>query len=84
MNRKLTLSMNGDVIDAAKEKAAEAGVSLSSFISRLLLEQINLKSDKKKRKKYPGIVGELAGIIDMNNPKIKNDDYAQYLLNKHS
>ena len=76
--------MNGEIIDAAKEKAAETGLSLSSFISRLLLEQINLKSNKKTRKKYPGIVGELAGILDINHPRIKNDDYAQYLLNKHS
>lgn len=76
--------MNGDIIDAAKEKAAETGVSLSSFISRLLLEQIQLKPRNKKRKQFSPIVEKLAGCLDLNHPNIKNDEYAQYLLRKHS
>ena len=84
MNKKLTLSINEDLIDAAKDSAAEMGLSLSSLISKLLIETINKNKTNKAKKKYPGLVGELAGIVDMNNPKIKNDDYAQYLLKKHS
>lgn len=85
MNRKLTLSMNGDVIDAAKERASELELSLSSWITELLLQAINQdgEQNKKKRKKFSPIVERLAGCLDLNHPNIKNDEYAQYLLRKH-
>ncbi len=84
MNRKLTLSINGDVIDAAKEKATEMELSLSSWITELLLQAINKDTPKnKKRKKHSKIIEELAGCLDLNHPNIKNDEYAQYLLRKH-
>lgn len=84
MNKKLTLSIQNDIINAAKEYAESNDTSLSSLVENFFLELVNKKSNKKTKKKYPGIVGELSGIVDLNNPKIKNDDFAQYLLKKYS
>ncbi len=86
MNKKLTLSMQNDVIEAAKDYAESNQTSLSSLVEGFFVELINKnsKNNKKKPKKYPGIVGELSGIVNLNDPRIKNDEYAQHLLKKYS
>lgn len=82
MNKKLTLSVNEELIDAVKEQARSMNLSLSSLVTDCFQEFINKNSKKKKRKRFSPLIEKLSGILDLDHPNIKNDDYAQYLLNK--
>ena len=61
---KLTLSINQDIIDRAKEYAKSSGKSLSKIVEEYLKSLSNNK--KRERSKSPhGIVMELKGSVRM-------------------
>jgi len=83
MNRKLTLSIDGELIDAAKDYASTMDLSLSGLVAELLSRKISTNTSKNRKKKRNPIVERLSGIVDLDDPAIKNDDRAQYLLRKY-
>ncbi|MGM0946480.1 MAG: DUF6364 family protein [Bacteroidota bacterium] len=66
MNTKLTLTLEKDVIEKAKEYAAQQGQSLSSLVEnyfRLLLLEKKEDSEKKERKPLPESFLKLKGCL---------------------
>jgi hypothetical protein len=80
MDTKLTLKLNEDVIEKAKEYAKAKKISLSDLIENYLHK---LTEDKKSNKSITPLVKSLSGVISL--PKEYNDkeDYTDYLTNKY-
>ncbi len=81
MNTKLTLNLNKNIIDSAKDYAKENSVSLSKLIENYL-NSLTKKQDKEV--KVSPLVESLTGIIPSETNKQKNDDYYDYLSEKYS
>ena len=80
MNTKLTLSLNKEIIEKAKDYAKKHNVSLSFIIENYLLKII---SDFKEKSDVRGsIVNELSGIIKLEGDDYK-DEYTNYLEEKY-
>lgn len=80
MDTKLTLSLNKEIIEQAKDYAKEHNVSLSFLVENYFLKII---SDFKERKEVKGrIVNELSGIIDLESVDYRMD-HATYLEEKY-
>ncbi len=81
MNTKLTLSLNKEIIERAKEYAKEHNISLSFLIENYLQKII---SDYHSEMASKGsIVNELSGIIKLNSDFNFKDDYTDYLIEKY-
>ncbi len=81
MNTKLTLSLNKEVIDLAKNYAREKNVSLSFLIENYLLKIV---SDFQSTTDSKGsIVDELSGIIHLDDEMDYREVHAAYLSKKH-
>ena len=80
MDTKLTLKLNEDIIEKAKEYAKAKKTSLSDLIENYLQK---LTADKKDNKAITPLVKSLSGVISL--PKDYNDkkDYTDYLTNKY-
>ncbi|WP_335967376.1 DUF6364 family protein [Galbibacter sp. PAP.153] len=79
MNTKLTLAIEKEVIEIAKEHAKEKGQSLSEMIANYF-RFVTVKRIKFKEKQLSQKVRKLRGII-----KIENDlDYKQILTEELS
>ncbi|MDO9000346.1 MAG: DUF6364 family protein [Bacteroidota bacterium] len=80
MDTKLTLKLNEDIIEKAKEYAKAKKTSLSDLIENYLQK---LTSDNKSNNSITPLVKSLSGIINL--PKDYNDkkDYTDYLTNKY-
>jgi hypothetical protein len=80
MDTKLTLKLNEDVIEKAKEYAKSKKTSLSDLIENYLQK---LTTEKKGKKNITPLVKSLSGVIEL--PKDYNDkkDYTDYLTNKY-
>ena len=80
MDTKLTLKLNDEIIEKAKEYAKLRKISLSDLIENYLQK---LTTDKKSDKTITPLVKSLSGIINL--PKDYNDkeDYTNYLTNKY-
>lgn len=80
MDTKLTLKLNEDIIEKAKEYAKAKKTSLSALIENYLQK---LTTDKKNNKAITPLVKSLSGVISL--PKDYNDkkDYTDYLTNKY-
>jgi dsDNA-specific endonuclease/ATPase MutS2 len=80
MDTKLTLKLNEDIIEKAKEYAKAKKTSLSDLIENYLQK---LTTDKKDNKTITPLVKSLSGVISL--PKGYNDkkDYTDYLTNKY-
>lgn len=63
MNHKLTLSIDHDIIQKAKEYAKEHNISLSFLIENYLLKIISELQETSTKK--GSIVNELSGIIKL-------------------
>lgn len=87
MNKKLTLSLNPDVISEAKIFARKHQVSLSRLIENYLKTLVEKSKDKSvSSHSDPGttIVKEITGIADYNRVKDIDDERFNYLMNKYS
>lgn len=80
MDKKLTLSLNGNIIETAKNYAKSNNTSLSKLIESYL------NSLTKREKKETGItplVESLSGVISIEDDFNVKDAYAQYLMEKY-
>ncbi len=86
MNTKLTLSLNKDVIELAKQEAAARGISLSKMIEQLLSGLTSKKTDKKGRRKQKisAKVRSLRGIVSLPPDLDLKKEYGDHLIKKYS
>ncbi|MCR5699175.1 MAG: DUF6364 family protein [Treponemataceae bacterium] len=81
MDAKLTLKLNDESINRAKEYVSSIGTSLSSvvegFFDSLTLNKMNQKFE------YSPLVSELSGIIHLDNDFDYKSDYCNYLEQKY-
>ena len=80
MDKKLTLSLNGDVIETAKLYAKSNKISLSKLIEAYL--ETLTKREKQENNITP-LVKSLSGVITIDDDLDVKDEYAQYLMEKY-
>lgn len=80
MDIKLTLKIDEDVIEKAKDYAKLKKTSLSALVENYLHK---VTSDKKAKKKISPLVKSLSGIIDLPEDYDHQNDYADYLMQKY-
>lgn len=81
MNAKLTLSLNKNVIESAKDYAKANNISLSKLIESYL--DPLLTNDERGNKITP-LVESLTGIISEQPDENSKEDYYEYLSKKYS
>lgn len=80
MDTKLTLKLDEDIIERAKEYAKEKKTSLSVLIENYLQKITSNNTDKKK---ITPLVKSLSGIIDLPKDFTYKKDYTDYLIKKY-
>lgn len=80
MSTKLTLNIDGNVIEKAKSYAKRNSVSLSKLIENYLLSLTKKPAEKMK---VSPLVESLTGVISLENNDYKKE-YANYLAKKYS
>ncbi len=80
MDSKLTLKLNSDIIQEAKNYAKESNTSLSKLIENYLSA---LVSEKQSKRKVNPIVESLTGIITLEDEKDYKKSYTNYLIKKY-
>ncbi|MFK8161872.1 MAG: DUF6364 family protein [Lewinella sp.] len=80
MDKKLTLSLNGAVIDRAKSFAKEQGTSLSKMIENYLSLVTGKEEDDSE---LTPLVKELSGIISLPDDFDFRAEYTDFLIEKY-
>ena len=80
MNTKLTLNLDKDIIESAKDYAKNNHTSLSKLIENYLNSLI-IKEDKKV--KISPLVNSLTGIIPYESEEDYKINYSEYLSKKY-
>jgi hypothetical protein len=80
MTKKLTLSIDEDVIDQAKELAAHEKTSVSALFTRVIRGMVAGKTDKTAI--HPA-VRKISGIAKLPKGKTCEDVLAEALLDKY-
>ncbi len=80
MDSKLTLKLDQEVIEKAKDYAKSKKTSLSALIENYLQK---ITEDKKDKRKITPLVKSLSGVIDLPLDYEHKNDYADYLMNKY-
>ncbi len=80
MNTKLTLKLNGDIIEQAKTYAKKKNTSLSKLIESYL----GLLIDPDEKQEVTPLVKSLSGVIDLPKDYDNKTNYRKHLLNKYS
>lgn len=80
MDKKLTLSLNGAVIDKAKIYAKSNETSLSKLIEAYLS---TLTERNKKEIEITPLVESLSGVITLEKDFDEKKEYANYLIEKY-
>ncbi len=80
MDTKLTLKLEEDIIEKAKEYAKERKTSLSKLIENYLQK---ITSDDTKKEKITPLVKSLSGILNLPTDHDHKKEYADYLINKY-
>jgi len=81
MDKKLTLSLNSNIIETAKHYAKSNNISLSKLIESYL-GSLTKKEGKKENEITP-LVKSLSGVISIDDDFDVKDDYTQYLIEKY-
>ena len=81
MNSKLTLNLDKNIIDSAKNYAKENRVSLSKLIENYLN---SLTNKNIKKVDVSPLVESLTGIIPEQSLDNYKEDYYEYLSKKYS
>ncbi len=79
MDSKLTLKLNKNVIELAKQYASDNNISLSRMIENYL-QALTVK--KSKRIKVSPLVESLTGVINLKENDYKKD-YTDFLSDKY-
>lgn len=79
MNTKLTLRMDGDLIESAKEYSAKTGKSLSRIVADFF--EIIKNEKLPEEYQYTPTVKSLKGIL--KESQVDERDYKKYLEEKH-
>jgi len=80
MNAKLTLSLDRDIIEQAKEFASARHKSLSKLIEGYLRQ---VTSSNEVSKQITPLVAKLSGVIDAKQLGDLKSDYGDYLADKY-
>lgn len=80
MDKKLTLSLNGTIIETAKRYAKSNNISLSKLIESYLG---SLTKREEKENEITPLVKSLSGVISIDDDFDVKDEYAQYLIEKY-
>lgn len=80
MDTKLTVRLNKDVIEKAKEYAANHKVSLSKMIESYL-DSLTRKSSENIE--ITPLVESLSGVVQLDESYDFKSDYTNYLSNKY-
>ncbi len=82
MDKKLTLSLNHNVIERAKIYAKSNNISLSKLIEAYLTTLTN-KNAKKKETAITPLIKSLSGVIDLPEDFNEKEEYSNYLAEKY-
>ena len=82
MDKKLTLSLDGAVIERAKAYARNRDISLSKMIERYL-SLVTAPESEKQEDAFTPLVNELSGIVDLSDDYDSKDNYGDYLARKY-
>lgn len=80
MDKKLTLSLNENIIEVAKHYAKSNNISLSKLIESYLG---TLTEREQKKNEITPLVKSLSGVISIDDDLDIKDEYAQYLMEKY-
>lgn len=80
MDKKLTLSLNGAVIEKAKIYAKSNDISLSKLIESYLS---TLTKRNRKEIEITPLVESLSGVITLEDNFDEKGEYANYLIQKY-
>ncbi|WP_417361297.1 DUF6364 family protein [Galbibacter sp.] len=80
MDKKLTLSLNENIIETAKLYAKSNNTSLSKLIESYLG---TLTEREKKKNEITPLVKSLSGVISIDDDLDIKDEYAKYLIEKY-
>jgi hypothetical protein len=80
MDTKLTLKLNGDIIEQAKTYAKKKNTSLSKLIESYL----GLLVDPNEKQEVTPLVKSLSGVIDLSKDFNNKTEYRKHILNKYS
>lgn len=80
MDKKLTLSLNQDIIREAKVYAKENNVSLSKLIENYLAA---LTRNRSKKIKITPLVKSLSGVVELPKDFDEKEAYTDYLIEKY-
>lgn len=80
MDKKLTLSLDGSIIESAKTYAKSNNTSLSKLIESYLMM---LTKQKKNKSNITPLVESLSGVISVDEDFDVKDDYTDYLIEKY-
>jgi hypothetical protein len=80
MDTKLTLKLNGDIIEQAKTYAKNKNTSLSKLIESYL----GLLIDPNEKKEVTPLVKSLSGVLDLPKDFDNKTNYRKHILNKYS
>ncbi|MFN6039386.1 MAG: DUF6364 family protein [Bacteroidota bacterium] len=80
MDTKLTLKLDEDVIEKAKNYAKSRKTSLSNLIENYLQK---LTSNKKSKRKITPVVKSLSGVVKLPRNYNVKKEYTDYLIKKY-
>lgn len=80
MNKKLTLSLDENIIESAKNYAKSNNISLSKLIESYLTA---LTKRKRNSVEITPLVESLSGVITLDENFDVKDSYAEYLIKKY-
>ena len=80
MQTKLTLRLEEQLIEQAKSYAARSGKSISQVVSDYF-KVLTSPPDQQQPRQSPPITRSLRGLL--RNSQLDEDDYKQYLEEKH-
>ncbi len=85
MNAKLTLSLDKEVIERAKEYAKSKGISISQMVENFLKISTNQKSTNEDwEKELSPLIKSLSGVIPPLSDKEVKQEYKEHLEKKYS
>ncbi len=80
MDTKLTLKLDQNTIEKAKDYAKENSTSLSELFENYLH---NIVSKNKQQENITPLVKSLSGIVKLDDVNNHKDKYADYLIKKY-